>query len=85
MGDGLVDGTTTTHAGMVRGMMINIGGFELLVDVIATKDNEDQNCPLIPGRLEQKEVFIRSNSYCQCYKVTPSLDAYAKVMEFSDD
>jgi hypothetical protein len=97
MGVGLVDGTTTTtHVGMVRDMMINIEGFELLVDVIATKDNEDQNCPLISGRLfmttaktlvdlEQKEVFIRSNNYCQCYKVTPSPDAYTKVMEIFDD
>jgi len=46
----LAYGTTTKPLGMFRNMMITIERFELKIEVIVTKDNKDQNIPLILGR-----------------------------------
>jgi hypothetical protein len=35
--------------------------------------------------LEQKEVFIMSNSYYQCYKVTPPSNAYNLARKHADN
>lgn len=83
----LADGSETKLVGMVKNMMVDIDGFQFEIDVIVAKDKGEQDGMLILGRslmvtakalvdFEHKEFFIRSNSYYQCYKVTPPSYAY---------
>jgi len=93
---GLVDGEKSTPSKMVRDMMIAIEGFKFKINVIVSKNKKKHNCPLILGwsflatdktliYLKQKEVFIRSNRYYQCYKVNPSSsNAYNEGIKVAD-
>jgi hypothetical protein len=93
---GPADGTSRKPLGMVRNMLIYIDGVKFEINVIFSKDKKGQDYPLILGRsfmetakslvdLELKEVFIRSNGYYQCYKVTSPLAYYKLAMEVADD
>ena len=66
------------------------------IHVIVAQDKGKQGCPLILGTsflatanalidLEHKKVFIRSNGYYQCYKVTPPSNAYNEAMKVVDN
>lgn len=97
MNIGLVDGNETIPVGMVRDMMIDIEGFKFKINVIVSKNKKEQEWPLILGRsflaivkalidLKQKEVFIMSNGYYQCYKVNPSSsNAYNEDIKVADN
>jgi len=96
MNVGLVDGRKTKHVGMVRNMMIGVDRFQFEINVIVALDKGKEDFPLIIGRsfletakalidLEHKVVFIRSNGYYQCYKVTPSSNAYNEAMKVADN